>query len=379
MFGVAWAVAASENASPGHASSLCARGKLGHVDEFPGSPIVIASVCCPANCERCGGVDCWAQAGGRQCCGKQLHASGVMCMSSGQTACILPTIVAQPKAPAAKPRQCFDLWAAVYPQEKLDWKGRSCKFKTEFGQCDSFYEECQCSCGYCESAHGCDLRAPTSTPVLGPASGGDGTHPGRSSGPPSAVATERTPAPTSTTSPPPPPPRRTSRPRPSPPPPPAVSPPSPLPPGLTDVIQRPPPPAPSPPPQEVETETVWKTVGEEPGPPPPPVALPTVVVVPSRAGAGEGLDTGNGGDGRGSGGGGDGGAVSAPARPLSTLAHSLSSSVTGVGESAAEGLLSVLLIGLASVALLLATLALCTRAGRWPLNPIPLPPDLDDI
>lgn len=352
---LAAAVAASDMA-------FCEVGKVARVPKSAGMLTVSASVCCPATCERCGGVDCWAQAGGNDCCTKYIYSSGIECSSSEQTSCILPKAEHEPRTEVSKQQpQCFDLFSAMYPQEKDDWKGRSCKFKVQWNQCESFVAECMCSCGYCEPANGCDPHAPGA--LTAPASGGRG---GSSASTATLVPTsvypripQRSPAGVPTLGlsvPPPPPPRpsRVTRPRSSPPP--TVPPPSPLPPGETELIRRPPPPMPAPPDSAdgPEEGTAWRMGDDGLTPPPPSPNSP-----PTR-------DTADGAFGARPKGTGAGGWTpdSSASRPLSLVAHAVAHAVPGLSDGTAETLLAVLLTGLASVALFLSTVALCARAGR---------------
>ena len=59
-------------------AELCSIGKIGHVHfaEDPSKSAVLASVCCPETCDRCGGVDCWSQSGGLDCCAKHVYDLG---------------------------------------------------------------------------------------------------------------------------------------------------------------------------------------------------------------------------------------------------------------------------------------------------------------
>ena len=144
------------SASADETPPLCTSGTIGHVHTAaaPSSDGIITSVCCPATCERCGGVDCWAQPGGLACCAAHVHALGAPpCARPSDTGCVLPkpTIAELPKS--LREPSCLDVWTAVFPGEKEDWKGRSCSFKVQWGQCSKFYSSCQCSCGYCLPTH----------------------------------------------------------------------------------------------------------------------------------------------------------------------------------------------------------------------------------
>ncbi|EOD22314.1 hypothetical protein EMIHUDRAFT_207508 [Emiliania huxleyi CCMP1516] len=132
----------------------CSRGIIGSVHK-PGSQALLASVCCPAECNRCGGVNCWQQPGGIDCCARHLYDSGVRCSDSEMTSCILPKAPSEQEPPAVdRQRGCHDEWAVAFPREAGDWQARSCRYKVEWKQCGQFYSHCQCSCGYCQPLKG---------------------------------------------------------------------------------------------------------------------------------------------------------------------------------------------------------------------------------
>ena len=63
----------------GSSTPYCTTGTLGHVqaaETSPSSSRVVASVCCPASCAQCGGVDCWSQPSGLACCAAHVFALG---------------------------------------------------------------------------------------------------------------------------------------------------------------------------------------------------------------------------------------------------------------------------------------------------------------
>ena len=62
---------------------------------------VVASVCCPATCGRCGGVDCWTQPGGEDCCARHVYDRKVPCLNEGDVGCVLP--LAAPSACRSPP------------------------------------------------------------------------------------------------------------------------------------------------------------------------------------------------------------------------------------------------------------------------------------
>lgn len=143
-------------ASTALAGQLCASGTVGHVHQplSPGLDTVVASVCCPGQCDRCGGVDCWAQAGGLACCAAHVHALGAPpCSRAEDVGCVLPHPAADELPAELREESCLDVWSAVFPGEAGDWRGRSCDFKVKWGQCSQFYSSCQCSCGYCLPTH----------------------------------------------------------------------------------------------------------------------------------------------------------------------------------------------------------------------------------
>ena len=44
---------------------------------------------------------------------------------------------------------CQDSWATRFPKEIDDHKGRSCSWKSKWGQCDQFAQHCERTCGRC--------------------------------------------------------------------------------------------------------------------------------------------------------------------------------------------------------------------------------------
>ena len=46
---------------------------------------------------------------------------------------------------------CVDLWEELYPNEISQWRGHSCGYKRQWGQCDSFLQYCARTCGACGS------------------------------------------------------------------------------------------------------------------------------------------------------------------------------------------------------------------------------------
>ena len=151
------------------ASPYCTEGTLGHVrstEAVPRSTEVIASVCCHASCQQCGGVDCWAQPGGLACCAAHTYSVGApTCALPSDTGCILPDPSVASLPNALREATCLDHWSLQHPGEREDWKGKSCKYKVEWGQCSQFYANCQCSCGYCNpSKPSCDPHAHSPPP-----------------------------------------------------------------------------------------------------------------------------------------------------------------------------------------------------------------------
>lgn len=102
------------------ADELCSTGVIGqlHHAEAPWSSAVLASVCCPASCGRCGGVDCWSQDGGMDCCARHVFDSGKQCEKVTDTACVLPEPTTLVMPAAQREKACLDLWSAAYPSEK---------------------------------------------------------------------------------------------------------------------------------------------------------------------------------------------------------------------------------------------------------------------
>ncbi|KAL1522419.1 hypothetical protein AB1Y20_017409 [Prymnesium parvum] len=145
--------------------SWCSSGTLGHVlvaavDSTRAN--LLASVCCPASCDRCGGVDCWKQRGGLACCAMHMKERGAPpCEAASDVGCVLPHTSITALPPSALDVGCTDEWAAVYPEEVERWDAHSCAYKAMWGQCSKFYSSCQCSCGYCAPPRGtsCDPRA----------------------------------------------------------------------------------------------------------------------------------------------------------------------------------------------------------------------------
>ena len=83
--------------APFNAVAYCRAGVVGHVHHFDAlsSDDVVASVCCPANCGRCGGVDCWTQPGGEDCCARHVYDRKVPCLNEGDVGCVLPLAAAE--------------------------------------------------------------------------------------------------------------------------------------------------------------------------------------------------------------------------------------------------------------------------------------------
>jgi len=141
---------------------LCATGTLGHVHSSESS-VVIASVCCPAACDTCGGVSCWTQSGGLACCAAHVHGLGApVCVLPDDIGCVLPA-PAVPSLPAAtREAGCEDApLARPAPTDTTadrtvedEWRHRSCAFKVQWDQCTRFYADCPCSCGYCAPMRG---------------------------------------------------------------------------------------------------------------------------------------------------------------------------------------------------------------------------------
>ena len=104
------------SATPEH----CATGTLGHLHhaDVPSSSAVLASVCCPAECDRCGGVDCWSQAAGLSCCARHIYDRGLQCVGPGDTGCVLPKPNALLVPPQQRERSCLDMWSAAFPDER---------------------------------------------------------------------------------------------------------------------------------------------------------------------------------------------------------------------------------------------------------------------
>lgn len=148
-------------------SPLCAIGIVGLVHN---AKIFRAGsskyVCCPASCESCGGADCWRQQGGLACCAAHLvhERDTPSCEQPSDVGCVLPPAVPRSlivRATSVGDASCRDAWSTAYPRERDDWKGHSCAFKVKWGQCSRFYQECQCSCGYCQPlSSSCGPHAP---------------------------------------------------------------------------------------------------------------------------------------------------------------------------------------------------------------------------
>ena len=142
-------------------AQLCSSGTIGHVHYAadPTSSSVLASVCCPKTCTRCGGVDCWSQPGGLDCCARHVYEQGRQCTGDQDAGCVLPKPTAIVLPAQQRERACLDLWSAAFPNERQDWAKRSCRYKVEWKQCNQFYAPCQCSCGYCAPTRAfCDPR-----------------------------------------------------------------------------------------------------------------------------------------------------------------------------------------------------------------------------
>eukprot|EP00965_Chrysotila_dentata_P040910 1355722-Pleurochrysis_carterae.AAC.1 len=109
----------------------CEAGIIGLL-ALPEAPsVAVAEVCCPAGCNRCGGVDCWSSKLGMLCCARHIFERGVTCASPTQTACVLPDF--EPGLVPAETRQpaCVDLWSVAYPGEQDDWKVRAQRWGLE--------------------------------------------------------------------------------------------------------------------------------------------------------------------------------------------------------------------------------------------------------
>ena len=101
-------------------AELCSIGKIGHVHfaEDPSKSAVLASVCCPETCDRCGGVDCWSQPGGLDCCAKHVYDQGMECTEDEETGCVLPKPTAMVLPAQQRERSCLDMWSAAFPNER---------------------------------------------------------------------------------------------------------------------------------------------------------------------------------------------------------------------------------------------------------------------
>ena len=101
-------------------AGLCSIGKIGHVHfaEDPSKSAVLASVCCPETCGRCGGVDCWSQPGGLDCCAKHVYDLGLECTQDEETGCVLPKPTAMVLPAQQRERSCLDMWSAAFPNER---------------------------------------------------------------------------------------------------------------------------------------------------------------------------------------------------------------------------------------------------------------------
>ena len=101
-------------------AELCSGGKIGHVHyaKEPSKSAVLASVCCPETCDRCGGIDCWSQPGGLECCSRHVYDLGVQCLEDEDTGCVLPTPTAMVLPAQHRERACLDMWSAAFPNER---------------------------------------------------------------------------------------------------------------------------------------------------------------------------------------------------------------------------------------------------------------------
>jgi hypothetical protein len=127
--------------------TFCTAGRIGHVHStgagkhcinattayaWPCAGHVLATVCCPSACDRCGGVDCWNQHGGLSCCAAHMHASGAPeCLKSTDVGCIVPrgSIEIGTQPTSTSDEKCVDAWAMRYPEELTSWRGHSCAYK----------------------------------------------------------------------------------------------------------------------------------------------------------------------------------------------------------------------------------------------------------
>ena len=118
-------------ADPG--AVYCTTGTLGHVHTTGPAGTrgtVTASVCCPASCDRCGGVDCWTQRGGVACCAAHMHERGApKCEAPDDVGCVLPEPQISEVPESMRDGNCIDLWTAVFPGEMENWQGHSCSYK----------------------------------------------------------------------------------------------------------------------------------------------------------------------------------------------------------------------------------------------------------
>ena len=61
------------------------------------------------------------------------------------------------------PMVCQDEWTRLYPSERYEWRGRSCFYKAQWNQCDTFAAVCAATC----KAKDCGAElAPLRTSVL---------------------------------------------------------------------------------------------------------------------------------------------------------------------------------------------------------------------
>ena len=101
-------------------SEYCSSGTLGHLHhaDVPTSSAVMATVCCPAECDRCGGVDCWSQAAGLLCCARHVYDRGLRCVDRSDTGCVLPKPTGMLVPSQQRERSCLDMWSAAFPDER---------------------------------------------------------------------------------------------------------------------------------------------------------------------------------------------------------------------------------------------------------------------
>jgi hypothetical protein len=65
---------------------------------------------------------------------------------------------------------CVDRWEHKYPDEVEDWKGHSCLWKKQWGQCHDFTRQCARTCGACSNAS--TTSSHTTVPAKHPQGGG---------------------------------------------------------------------------------------------------------------------------------------------------------------------------------------------------------------